>query len=73
MLFFYFFFVILVFLPWFPGQIQAQQTFMVDNLENAVLRQKDHRLTWKSPKVRDVNYILCHLQRKRWCPFQIRD
>lgn len=65
-----FIFVILVFLPWFPGQTQSQQTFMVHNLDNTVLRQKDHRLAWKSPKVRDVNHILCHLQRKGGVSFR---
>lgn len=67
---FCFVFVTLVFLPWFPGQIQSQQTLMVPNLGNTVLRQKDHRLARKSPKVRDVKHISCHLQRKGGAPFR---
>lgn len=67
---FCFVFVILVFLPWFPGQSQSQQTLKVHNLGNTVLKQKDHRLARRSPKVRDVNHILCHLQRKGGAPFR---
>lgn len=40
------------------------------NLDNTVLRQKDHRLARKSPKVRDVKHISCHLQRKGGAPFR---
>ena len=49
-------FVILVCLPWFPGQIQSKQTLKVHNLDSTVLIQKDHNSLEKS-KVINENYI----------------